>query len=154
MEFQHPSFVILLVIIAAVVLLVMNLMKDESEGGVKAVKPVIEYQVSEHMYQLKDGSYVRLSFSIVVDEDQRDQLKLALEKEFPARLPDGINMMLGNKTRESIIDGTYKRDAFARELKQMIEEHVLAPHNKAQSNPENVIEVRDVLISVLVTQSG
>ena len=122
--------------------------------AVQEAKPVAEYVVKERMYQLKDGSYLRLGFSIVVDADKIAAVKEIIEKQTPGRLPDGINMLLGNKTRESLINGTYKREAFARELKKMIDEHVFGPYNRMQKNPEDVVDVRDVLLSDYVTQSG
>jgi site-specific recombinase len=77
-----------------------------------------------------------------------------MEKESPGRLPNGINMIVGNKSREDLINGTHKREAFARELKKMLEERVFDSYNKKQKSTQDIIEVKEVLIAGFVTQSG
>lgn len=113
-----------------------------------------EYLVENKMYQLKDGSYLRLGFSIVTTENTLEKVKNILEKEAPGRLPNGITMILGNKGREDLIDGRHKRESFSRELKKMLEERVFAEFNNKQTSSKDMIEIREVLISDYVTQSG
>ena len=55
------------------------------------------------MYQLKDGAYLRLSFSIVVDADKLGEAQEIIEVTSPGRLPDSIHMFLGNKTGGAVI---------------------------------------------------
>jgi flagellar basal body-associated protein FliL len=143
----------LVLLIGVAVSYVVFSIKDGSED-VEKIKPTAEYVVKERMFQLKDGSYLRLGFSIVVEADKLDELKEIIEKKAPARLPDGIHMLLGNKTRENLIDGTYKRDAFSREIKKMINEHVLSPYNKQKTSADEIVEAKDVLLLEYVTQSG
>ena len=121
---------------------------------IEEAKPVVEYVVKEKMFQLKDGSYLKLGFSIVVEEDKLEPVKNIIEKESPGRLPNGINMIVGNKSREDIINGTHKREAFARELKKMLEERVFESFNKKQRSTKDTIEIKEVLLSEFVTQSG
>ena len=58
------------------------------------------------------------------------------------------------KTVKSDFDGTYKRDAFSREIKKMVNEHVLAPYNKQKTSADEILEAKDVLLLEYVTQSG
>ncbi|MFT5318087.1 MAG: hypothetical protein ACI8RA_001348, partial [Chlamydiales bacterium] len=55
---------------------------------------------------------------------------------------------------EDIINGTHKREAFARELKKMLEERVFESFNKKQRSTKDTIEIKEVLLSDFVTQSG
>ncbi len=119
---------------------------------VEVDKAAAEYLVPDKMYQLKDGSYLKLAFSIVVDEDKVAAVTDLLEQKQPGRLPAGITMILGNKTREDLINGTHKREAFARELKKMLEERVFGEYNRKQTSASQTVEVREVLISDFVTQ--
>jgi hypothetical protein len=141
-----------LVVVIAVVMVVMTMKNDRPELEVN--KQAAEYAVKEKIYQLKDGSYLRLGFSIVVDADKVDQVKDILEGQSPGRLPDGIHMLLGNKSRSDLINGAHKREAFARELKKMLEEQVFGNFNKRQESSQEQIEVRDVILSDYITQSG
>lgn len=117
-------------------------------------KPLVEYVVKPKMYQLKDGAYLNLGFSIVVEEDKLVPVKDILEKQAPGRLPNGVNMIVGNKSREDIINGTHKREAFGRELKKMLEERVFDAYNKKQQSTQDTIEIKEILIADFVTQSG
>jgi hypothetical protein len=119
---------------------------------VEVEKIAAEYQVADKMYQLKDGSYLKLGFSIVVDEDKVQQVTDLLEQKQPGRLPAGITMILGNKTREDLINGTHKREAFARELKKMVEDRVFGEYNRKQSSSRDTVDIREILISDFVTQ--
>lgn len=121
---------------------------------VEAEKIAAEYQVADKMYQLQDGSYLKLAFSIVIDEDKLEQVTNIVEASAPGRLPAGITLLLGNKAREDLINGTHKREAFARELKKMLEDRVFGDFNRKQTSSRDTIEVREVLISDFVTQSG
>lgn len=142
-------------VLAGVAILLLAALVIMNQGpGLQIDKAPAEYVVKEKMYQLKDGSYLRLGFSIVVDEDQVSIVRSIIEKEAPGRLPAGITMLLGNKTREELISGTHKREAFARQLKKMLEERVFADYNKKQLSAQDSVEVREVLISEFVTQSG
>ncbi|MCB1137047.1 MAG: flagellar basal body-associated FliL family protein [Chlamydiia bacterium] len=133
---------------------IVGLMTFDKEPSIAVEKAPAEYAIKEQMYQLKDGSYLRLGFSIVVDEDQLGTVRNVIEKEAPGRLPSGITMLLGNKTRQDLIAGTHKREAFAREIKKMIEDRVFGAYNKRQVSAEDTLEVREVLISNFVTQNG
>ena len=154
---KGKSKMMLILIVALVVIIVavvgaMTMMKDDG-NQVQVAKPVAEYVVKERMYQLKDGSYLRLSFSIVVDADKVENVQEILVNASPGRLPDSIHMLLGNKTRQDLISGSHKREAFAREVKRALEEQVFNNFNKSK-NPSEMIEVRDILINEYVTQQG
>lgn len=124
------------------------------EDTVKKDIPPAEYVVKEQMFQLKDGSYLRLGFSIVVNSDKVESVRMILEKESPGRLPSSLNILLGNKSRKDLIDGSHKRESFARELKKILEERVFRDYNKRQESITDGIEVREILISQFVTQQG
>lgn len=151
-----PLMMILGVLVIALLGAVGFVLMQQGDDGSTAVEevPSAEHMVKERMYQLKDGSYLRLSFSIVVRADQVALVTNILDTQSPGRLPSGITMLLGNKTREDLIDGTHKREAFSRELKKMLEERVFSDHNKQQTSSSDMIEVREVLISDFVTQIG
>lgn len=121
---------------------------------IEQAKPLVEYVVKAKMYQLKDGAYLNLGFSIVVEEDKLGPVKDILEKQAPGRLPNGVNMIVGNKSREDMINGTHKREAFGRELKKMLEERVFDAYNKKQQSTQDTIEIKEILIADFVTQSG
>lgn len=140
--------------IALVVIVLGGFFFMTSGDSVPQDIPPAEYVVKDQMYQLKDGSYLRLGFSIVVDSDKVDTVKNILEKDSPGRLPSSLNMLLGNKSRKDLIDGTHKREAFARELKKILEERVFRDYNKRQTSVTDGVEVREVLISEFVTQQG
>jgi len=142
-----------LVAVVAVVAVAAVLMMGQGPSEPKVIPPS-EYQVPDKMYQLRDGSYLKLSFSIVVDSDKLATVTEILEKESPNRLPDGINMILGNKTRDDLISGTHKREAFVRELKKTLEERVFGEYNRRQTSAQDTVEIREVLISDFVTQPG
>ena len=144
--------ILLLVVVIAVVVGAMFFMGGDNTQ-VEKVNPVAEYVVKEKMYQLKDGAYLRLSFSIVVEADKLPKVQEIIEVSSPGRLPDSIHMLLGNKTREDLIAGSHSREAFARELKKSIDEQVFSNYNKNKP-PREQIKVYDVLISDYVTQSG
>jgi flagellar basal body-associated protein FliL len=148
-----PLIIAGLVLIVAV-LAMMLVFAGNEDGPKNEIKPVAEYAVKERMYQLKDGSYLRLAFSIVVDADKVEVVKEVLEAQSPGRLPDGIHLLLGNKTRNDLINGAHKREAFARELKKMLEEQVFSNYNKMQKSSADQIEVRKILLGEYVTQSG
>lgn len=141
-------------VIALVVIALGAFFFMSSEDGVEYEIPPAEYVVKEQMFQLKDGSYLRLGFSIVVDSDKVDTVKTIIERESPGKLPSSLNMLLGNKSRKDLIEGTHKREAFARELKKILEERVFRDYNKRQTSVADGIEVREVLISEFVTQQG
>lgn len=150
-----PMMMIGGVALIAIVAVVMVFMMGGDGGPAKIeVVPPAEYVVKDKMYQMKDGSYLKLSFSIVVDMDKISQVANIIEKESPSRLPDGINMILGNKTRAELISGTHKREAFVRELKKTIEERVFGEYNRQQVSSESIINVREILINDFVTQPG
>ncbi|MFT5319587.1 MAG: hypothetical protein ACI8RA_002868, partial [Chlamydiales bacterium] len=116
-----------MLIVAVVVILAVAggaFMMMNQGPKIEEAKPLVEFVIKEKMYQLKDGSYLKLGFSIVIEVDKLAPVKEIIEKESPGRLPNGINMIVGNKSREDIINGTHKREAFARELKKMLEERV------------------------------
>ena len=98
------------------------------------------------MYQLRDGSYLKLAFSIVVGSDKIDAVAQIIDKEMPGRLPASITMLLGNKGREELINGTYKREAFARELKKLLEERVFEEFQRdgvSLHRPKSPLEARE-----------
>lgn len=134
---------------AAAIVFIMN-----QGPKIEKAKPLVEYVVKPKMYQLKDGSYLNLGFSIVIEEDKIGSVRDIIEKQSPGKLPNGINMIVGNKSREDLINGTHKREAFARELKKMLEERVFDFYNKKQSSTQETIEIKEILISDFVTQSG
>ena len=154
-----PSNKLPLIIVVVVVLFaligagVMIASKKEEPKLHQQAKPA-EYSVKERMYQLKDGAYLKLSFSIVVDQDKMLAVKTLLEASEPGRLPNGLNMLMGNKTRADLISGTHKREALAREIKKVLEDQVFREYNQQQASPQDAIEIREVLISDFVTQSG
>lgn len=139
-------------LVAVLAVLAVMMMKSEPEVQVEA--PPAEFVVTDKMYQLKDGSYLRLGFSIVVSGDKVETLRNIVETEAPGRLPDGVNMIVGNKTRDDLISGTHKREAFARELKKMLEDRVFSDHNRRQVSADDTIQIEEVLISHFVTQEG
>jgi len=148
-----PYLVMGIVILVAVGAIVgVTLIKSEPEVVVE--QPPAEYIVQNKMYQLKDGSYLKLGFSIVTAAEHNLAVREVIEKEAPGRLPDAVTMVLGNKSREDIIHGTHKREAFARELKKVLEERVFAEYNRRQMSAKDAIEVKEVLISDFVTQPG
>ncbi len=153
---KKESFPIMLVgAIVAIGLAIVTVIILLNQGPTIAeAKPVVEYVIKEKMYQLKDGSHLLLEFSVVIEEDKLPMVKKIVEKDSPGRLPNGINMIVANKSREDIISGTHKREAFARELKKMLEERVFGAYNKQQKSTHDIIEIKEVLISSLVTQSG
>lgn len=158
-EDQPAKSNMLLYAMAGVLVLLLGVgafmfMDDGGDTPMAIEKPSAEFPVASKMYQLKDGSYLKLAFSIVVDADKVEVVRSIVEKEAPGRLPSGITMILGSKTREDLIAGTHKREGFARLLKKMLEERVFADYNKRQSSSRDVVEIREVLISDFVTQSG
>ncbi|MDF2550448.1 MAG: hypothetical protein K0S07_1515 [Chlamydiales bacterium] len=114
----------------------------------------VEYAVPERIFQLKDGGYLRLGFSIVLKQKQLDSARKILETDSPAMMPAGINLIVADKTRAELIDGMQKREALAREIKKMIEERVFGEYNRSQGDSNEMIDVREVLISNFVTQSA
>lgn len=155
---EEPKKGFPLVPVLAVVLLALvgvgGVMFMQSGPSTPQQSPPAEYLVKSKMYQLKDGSYLKLAFSIVVDSDKIPLVQQIVEKDMPGRMPAAITMVLGNKSRADLISGTYKREAFARELKKMLEERVFGDYNKRQTSSASMIEVREVLISDFVTQAG
>lgn len=149
----------LFVVVGAVVGVILvaviagSLMSKPKESA-HPIETTAEYVVPDRLYQLKDGSYLRLSFSIVVSAKQLNAVKEVIEKEGPARLPDGINMVVGNKTRDDLIQGTHNREAFTRELKKVLEERVFADYNRKQTSAKDAIEIKEILLSNFVTQPG
>jgi|SaaInlStandDraft_4_1057021.scaffolds.fasta_scaffold63390_2 hypothetical protein len=148
---KMPLIAASLAVLATVIMMVLFLSRGPE---IETEKPIIEYLVKEKTYQLKDGSHLLLEFSIVVDEDKLSMVKEILERESPSRLPNSINMLVAGKSREDLIAGTHKREAFARELKKMLEERVFDSYNKRQKSSQNIIEVKEILLSGLVTQRG
>ena len=104
------------VIVACFAIFSVFMMKSGPEGSVEAV--LVEYVVPNKLYQLKDGSYLKLGFSIVVNQDHLESIRKLVEEDSPGRLPDGIKMILGNKGREDLINGTHQRQSFSLELKK------------------------------------
>lgn len=149
-----PMMLIGGIAVIAVIAIALVMMMKTSEPEVVVQPPPAEYIITDKMYQLKDGSYLRLGFSIVVAAEKLEKVKDLLEKEAPGRLPDGVNMIVGNKTRGDLISGTHKREAFARELKKMLEERVFSDYNRRQVVAKDTIQVEEVLISDFVTQGG
>lgn len=137
-----------------VVLIALFFMMSGDDSGVAEAVPPGEYVVEERMYQLKDGSYLRFAFNIQVDEDKVDTVAGIITEEAPGVLPHGINSILGNKTRDDLISGEHNREAFAREIKKLLDEQVFSEYNKQQDDPQDMIEVRKILITDFVTQSG
>ena len=149
-----PLIIIGAVLIIGIAAIITVIFMKQEKSQLQKQKPSAEYVVQSRLYQLKDGSYLKMSFSIVVDEDKLIDTKSIIEKEGPGRLPHGINMLLGNKSRADLISGTHKREALAREVKKVLEEQVFRDHNQRQSSPEDSIEVREILIHDFVTQTG
>lgn len=154
-----PSKMPLMVVGGVLLLLLVVAFKflmapTETEQNLPKEKATSEFVVPTKMYQLKDGAYLKLAFSIVVDSDRMEAIQNIIDKESPGKLPAGITMILGNKSREDLINGSHKREAFARELKKMLEERVFADFNNKQESATTLIEVHEVLISDFVTQSG
>ena len=148
-----PYLVMGIVLVVAVGA-IAGVMFIKSEPEVVVEQPPAEYIVKDKMYQLQDGSYLKLGFSIVTAAEHLEAVKLVVEKEAPGRLPDAVTMVLGNRTRQDLIHGTHKREAFARELKKVLEERVFAEYNRRQISAKDAIEVKEVLISDFVTQPG
>lgn len=156
-ETKKPSMVPwimlgLVIIIAIGAVAAVFYMKSGNDRPVE--KPVTEFVVEPQIYQLQDGSYLSLGFSIVIDQDKAEKVTEILTILAPARLPDGINMILGNKSRDELIHGSHKREAFVREIKKMLEERVFNTYNEKQQSTEDMIQVRDVRLSKFVTQIG
>ncbi|MCH1430238.1 MAG: hypothetical protein GWP59_07220 [Chlamydiales bacterium] len=154
---QKPSMVpwIMLGLVIVIAIGAIGAVFYLKSGNEKPVeKPTTEFVVEPQIYQLQDGSYLDLGFSIVIDVDKAEMVNQLLSVEAPGRLPDGINMILGNKSREELIYGSHKREAFVREIKKMLEERVFNTFNEKQQSTEDMIQVRDVLISKFVTQTG
>lgn len=148
-----PMIVSAFVVVAALAAVGMVMMMRGDSDGPRE-DPTAEFIVKEKMYQLKDGSYLKLGFSVVIAKRHVERVRTIVEQDMPGRLPDGINMVLGDKTRQELIAGTHKRETFARELKKMLEERVFHEYNKKQTTPSELIEVKEVLISHYVTQPG
>ena len=145
--------VIVLLVVGLVILLGTMFFMKSNRPQIGVQKPIAEYVVKERMYQLKDGSYLRLGFTIVVDANKIDIVEDIIETISPGRLPDSINILLGNKDREDLISGSHKRKEFSRELKNILDEDVFNAYNLNKSSEEK-IKVYDVFISDYVTQSG
>ena len=128
-------------------------MSKNNDGEQNGSKPVVEYVVPSKMYQLKDGSFLRLGFSVVVDADRIDVVQDYLENEVPGRLLDGINMLVGGKSRDDLISSSHNRLMFTNDLKNMMEEKIFAFFNK-NKRIDKKIYVRDILISDFITQIG
>jgi flagellar basal body-associated protein FliL len=122
--------------------------------GLSESRTLVEYAVSEGVFQLKNGSYLRLSFSIVLDEKFLMPAQDILENSSPARLSDGLNSILGNKTREELIGSSLRRENFRMEIKKILETYVFQEYNRQQHSPKDVIEVREVLLQTFVTQGA
>ncbi len=105
------------------------------------------------MYQLRDGSYLRLGFAVVVSEDQESEAKDIIDKN-SSTIADGINMILGEKSQEDLIAGTHKRNQFAHDIMEMLEHDVFRNYNARQTNASERIVVKDVLIHEFVTQQS
>lgn len=133
---------------------VMMMMGGKSEEVQAVAENFVEYAMPEGMYQLKDGAYLSLGYSIVVSDKKLKDVENEVGSTSAGSLQDGINMILGNKTREDLINGAHKREAFAQELKKVVEERVFQNYNKSKKSPQDMIEVRRVFISKFVTQSG
>ncbi len=141
-----------LAVIAIIILVVVGVvMKQGRSENQQAV--AVEYNVPARTYELKDHSYLKLSFSVVVDKDKVDQVKYIIMVENAGRLTNGIHKIAGDKTREAL-RGTYQRDEFAKEIQKMLEEQVFADYNRAQKSPKDEIKVREVLLVDFVTQGG
>lgn len=148
---------VLLIALAALLVLggtALFLVKKAGNNSEQAVDNFVEYAISERMYQLKDGSYINLGFSILIAKTKLKIVEGLLTTTSASLLPDGINMILGNKSRDDLIDGTHKREAFSQEIKKVLEERVFHEYNKQQKSPQDMIEVRKVLLSTFVTQTG
>lgn len=147
-------------IVLAVVFLILVLglgfffFSKEKRGMTQAESETtwVEYSIPEAIYQLKNGSYLRLSFSIVVKEPFLEVVKEILEISSPAKLNDSLNSILGNKTREDLIGSSLRRENFRSEIQQVLETQVFQDYNRKQHSPHNRIEVRDILLETFVTQ--
>ncbi len=149
-----PMIVILGVLLTGIIVIILTLVMKRDTVALKSQRPPAEYVVAERLYQLKDGAYLKLSFSIVVDDNKVEVVKQIVEKRSPGRLPHGLNMLLGNKSRADLINGTHRREAVSREIKKVLEEHVFKTYNQTRSSPEEMIDVREILIHDFVTQTG
>jgi flagellar basal body-associated protein FliL len=148
-----PMLVIGAILVAAL-LAGVGVMLIRQGPETNSEKTAAEYQVPEKMYQLQDGSYLKLAFSLVIDEEKLATVAEIIENTSPGRLPASITLILGNKTRDDLINGMHKREAFARELKKTLEDRVFGEYNRRQTSSQDTVEVREVLISDFVTQSG
>ncbi|MBN4066679.1 flagellar basal body-associated FliL family protein [Simkania negevensis] len=147
-----PWIILIVVLIVLVVVVILFFFTaDRGEEG-EPEKVFVEYPVRHKLYQLKDGSYLKLGFNIVVEEDDVDTIKEVLEIESPGRLTHGIHSILGNKTSEELMGGSHKREAFARELEKMIEDQVLRNYNLKQDSAKNQIKVHEILLTDFITQ--
>jgi hypothetical protein len=126
---------------------------DSSEGA--NPQSLADYDVKPKWYMLKDGSYLQLGFNIVVEADELDTLRTIIEVQSPGLLPEELTMMIGGiKNRDQLMGSSFKREAFARKLQEVIQEKVLGPYNKKQASSKDVIKVKEILLTTFVTQSG
>ena len=142
--------VLALVLVGTVIFYIMTRNK-EPEAPV--VEKFVEYVMAENLYQLKEGSILRLGFSIVVPEKNLEALTNFLEVEAAAILPSLINLNLGDKGRDDLIAGEHKRKAFQEELKNLLESEILPEYNRRQ-DPLNQIHIREVRLKTIITQEG
>lgn len=116
-------------------------------------KELAELAIPAKVYQLSDGGYLNLSFSVEIDAEMVPAATELLTVKYPAKVEDAIIMSLGNKGREELINGQHKREAFKRELKRMLESEVFDEYNK-QHDAAKEIKVYNVRLSNFTTQSG
>ncbi len=117
-------------------------------------KTFVQVSYPEKIYQLQDGSYLRLGFAILVAKDQEDEAEEILTEDKVHVVADGINMIVGDMGQDDLINGAHKREAFAAEIKKMLEKDVFHSYNAAQRDPADRIEIKDVLIHQFVTQQN
>jgi hypothetical protein len=158
---EKPSSSISKVLIFIIIILIIGfgayyyytnraLMQVKTEVG----ESLVEISYPEKLYQLSDGSYLRLGFSILVNEETEDEAKDILLDKSQSKVANGLHMILGDKTIQDLIDGSHKRDGFAEEIKKMLEREIFQEYNASQQTPSERIQVRDVLIQEFVTQQN
>lgn len=145
------TFIIVLLIIAFGAYYYTNKSSSGSSSTAVVENSSIDYPTK--MYQLRDGSYLRLGFSVVVNEDHESAAKNIMDDDTSV-VADGINMLLGEKSQEDLISGSHKRDQFANDIKEMLEHDVFRTYNARQLDASDRIVVKDILIHEFVTQQS
>ena len=150
------KILIVVIIILIVAFGAYYLMNGSSSGDRTNTTSNIQSSAIDYpskLYQLRDGSYLRLGFAIVVDDSHESEAKDIMD-ENTSTIADGINMILGEKSQEDLIAGAHKRNQFAHEIQEMLEHDVFRNYNARQMEPSERIVVKDVLIHEFVTQQS